>query len=510
MKKVLSYRQKLLELAKIYKIKVILENQSKLKTHEIELQLLKNKVPIPSGKTSFSIFVSNTFIKPCLSLAGQIKIFLFFLIKKINKLFSILKKTKNLLISIKNNIKKLYLYINKSTVNFLNNVHNSNIKEDKFNKLISRVGVISFLAFVAFGIFYLKETVSNLDFVKISLEIKSDKSKSLSEKNTTIEIVKEKKIKEKDKNIAKKLEKKSDSKNKLEVSKKEKVKSKEEKIVKLPKVEKKPTSKSPVIKERTFFDLNTETVISLFEDLEYDLDQVRSDKKIKPIYFTQFPKDLANLSSVRKKKETFIKIVLPLIVTENQKIAEDRNKLKKIIKSKKIKEEENLWLSKKQREYKVSSKKTSDLLLRMDIIPVSIALAQAAKESGWGTSRFALEGNALFGQWTWNGSGIEPLKRDKEEKHKILKFPILRASVKAYIKNLNTQNAYKKFRDKRLVMRNKKQKLSGLELIHSLDKYAETGKEYTKTLEKIILQNSLSDFENVFLIDKKNASGLNL
>ena len=201
---------------------------------------------------------------------------------------------------------------------------------------------------------------------------------------------------------------------------------------------------------------------------------------------------------------------MPLIVTENQKIAEDRNKLKKIIKSKKIKEEENLWLSKKQREYKVSSKKTSDLLLRMDIIPVSIALAQAAKESGWGTSRFALEGNALFGQWTWNGSGIEPLKRDKEEKHKILKFPILRASVKAYIKNLNTQNAYKKFRDKRLVMRNKKQKLSGLELIHSLDKYAETGKEYTKTLEKIILQNSLSDFENVFLIDKKNASGLNL
>ena len=150
--------------------------------------------------------------------------------------------------------------------------------------------------------------MSNLDFVKISLEIKSDKSKSLSEKNTTIEIVKEKKIKEKDKNIAKKLEKKSDSKNKLEVSKKEKVKSKEEKIVKLPKVEKKPTSKSPVIKERTFFDLNTETVISLFEDLEYDLDQVRSDKKIKPIYFTQFPKDLANLSSVRKKRKPLLKL----------------------------------------------------------------------------------------------------------------------------------------------------------------------------------------------------------
>jgi len=499
MKKVLSYRQTLLELAKIYKIRIILENQTKLKTQEIELQLLKNRVPIPNGKTSFSIFISNTFIKPFLNSVGQIQFLLISLIKKINKLSSILKKYKYFLISVINNIKKVYLYINKETVNFLNNVHNSNIKEDKFNKIISRIGVISFLAFIAFGIFYLKETVSNLDFVKISLEIKSDKSKSLSEKNTTIEIVKKQKVKEK-----------VELKKKQEVVKKEKVKLKKKNIVKLPKEKKNSSPKSSSVQERTFFDLNTETVLSLFEDLEYDLDQVRSDKRIKPIYFTQFPKDLANLSSVRKKKETFIKIVLPLIVTENQKITEDRNKLKKIIKKKKIKEEESLWLSKKLREYKVASKKPSDLLVRMDIIPVSIALAQAAKESGWGTSRFALEGNALFGQWTWNGSGIEPLKRDKEEKHKILKFPILRASVKAYIKNLNTQNAYKKFRDKRLVMRDKKQKLSGLELIHSLDKYAETGKEYTRILEKIIRQNSLSDFENVFLIDKKNSSGLNL
>jgi hypothetical protein len=197
MKKVLSYRQTLLELAKIYKIRIILENQTKLKTQEIELQLLKNRVPIPNGKTSFSIFISNTFIKPFLNSVGQIQFLLISLIKKINKLSSILKKYKYFLISVINNIKKVYLYINKETVNFLNNVHNSNIKEDKFNKIISRIGVISFLAFIAFGIFYLKETVSNLDFVKISLEIKSDKSKSLSEKNTTIEIVKKQKVKEK-------------------------------------------------------------------------------------------------------------------------------------------------------------------------------------------------------------------------------------------------------------------------------------------------------------------------
>ena len=73
--------------------------------------------------------------------------------------------------------------------------------------------------------------------------------------------------------------------------------------------------------------------------------------------------------------------------------------------------------------------------------PYSIALAQAAKESGWGTSRFALEGNAIFGQWTWSGQGIAPLDRESNKNHKILKFPILRASVKTYQNNLNTHKA---------------------------------------------------------------------
>ena len=98
----------------------------------------------------------------------------------------------------------------------------------------------------------------------------------------------------------------------------------------------------------------------------------------------------------------------------------------------------------------------------MDIIPISIALAQAAKESGWGTSRFALEGNAIFGQWTWTGTGIAPLDRNKEKNHKILRFPILRASVKAYKNNLNTHKGYKEFREKRFNL--KKKKITFLEL----------------------------------------------
>ena len=146
----------------------------------------------------------------------------------------------------------------------------------------------------------------------------------------------------------------------------------------------------------------------------------------------------------------------------------------------------------------------------MDIIPVSIALAQAAKESGWGTSRFALEGNAIFGQWTWNGKGIEPLLKDKSKNHKILRFPILRASVKAYKNNLNTHNGYVKFREKRKKLRDRNKKISGLELAKTLGNYAQAGSEYTKILGQIILQNRLMDFELVRLENSIEKKELNL
>ena len=162
---------------------------------------------------------------------------------------------------------------------------------------------------------------------------------------------------------------------------------------------------------------------------------------MKPIYFTQFQRDLDNLQSVQLKKETFIKIVLPLIVAENEKILDDRLKLQTLIDKKFTTDSEKQWLRQKLLEYKVKKGNLEELLLKMDVIPASIALAQAAKESGWGTSRFALEGNAIFGQWTWDGQGIAPLKRDGDKNHKILRFPILRASVKAYKNNLNTHKA---------------------------------------------------------------------
>ena len=133
-------------------------------------------------------------------------------------------------------------------------------------------------------------------------------------------------------------------------------------------------------------------------------------------------KRFSHLQSVQLKKETFIKIVLPLVVAENEKILDDRRKLKVLSEKKYTSDLEKQWLRQKLLEYKVKRGNLDELMFKMDMIPVSIALAQAAKESGWGTSRFALEGNAIFGQWTWDGRAFAPLNRDSNKSHKILNF----------------------------------------------------------------------------------------
>ena len=188
-------------------------------------------------------------------------------------------------------------------------------------------------------------------------------------------------------------------------------------------------------------------------------------------------------------------------MAENERILADREKLKNLSDKKFTTDLEKQWLRQKLLEYKVKKGDMNELLKRMDIIPTSIALAQAPKESGWGTSRFALEGNAIFGQWTWSGQGIAPLNRESNKSHKILKFPILRASVKAYQNNLNTHKSYTKFRDKRSNLRKKDKKIKGLELTETLNNYAQTGSEYTKILNQIIKQNRLTDFEPVRLVN---------
>jgi Bax protein len=256
--------------------------------------------------------------------------------------------------------------------------------------------------------------------------------------------------------------------------------------------------------------LNSETTLNLFEALNYDLKGVRAGQKVKPIYLTKLPKDIMSLGDTRKKRELFIKIVLPLILDENEKIRDDREKLFKILSKNFNTVGERVWLKRRFKEYKIDDQDLSQLKMRMDIIPVSIALAQAANESGWGTSRFALEGNALFGQWTYSKKGISPKKKDPNKTHKVLQFQVLKASVKAYKNNLNTHNAYKKFRETRAQLREESDKINGLDLTKYLKNYASIGERYVEILETIIRNNSLTDFDEANLLPTKLKKGVAL
>ena len=256
--------------------------------------------------------------------------------------------------------------------------------------------------------------------------------------------------------------------------------------------------------------LNAETTANLFEDLNYDLKGVRAGQKVKPIYLTKLPKDLNSLGDTKKKRELFIKILLPLVLDENAKITQDREKLFKILNKNFNTAGERVWLKRRFKEYKIDDQDLSKLKMRMDIIPVSIALAQAANESGWGTSRFALEGNALFGQWTWSKKGISPKNKDPNKTHKILQFQILKASVRAYKNNLNTHKAYQEFREERAKIRENNQTIDGLKLTKYLKNYAQIGEKYVAILEDIITRNSLTDFDSANLLPTKLKKGVDL
>ena len=283
---------------------------------------------------------------------------------------------------------------------------------------------------------------------------------------------------------------------------------KKNKIIKEPKLENN-VANYKALPDNTI-SLNAETTLNLFEDLNYDLKSIRNGQKVKPIYLTKLPKDLKTLGDTKTKRELFIKIVLPLILNENEKIIEDRKKLFKILGKNFNTPGERVWLKRRFREYKIDDQDLAKLKMRMDIIPVSIAIAQAANESGWGTSRFALEGNALFGQWTWSKKGISPKNKDPDQNHKILQFQILKASVRAYKNNLNTHNAYKEFREVRAKLRQSGTKITGLALIKYLKNYSAIGEKYTEIIEGIIVHNSLTDFDKANLLPTKLKTGIAL
>ena len=194
-----------------------------------------------------------------------------------------------------------------------------------------------------------------------------------------------------------------------------------------------------------------------------------------------------------ERKQAFIDFLTPIIEKKNQSILVDRNKLIRLSQKSKLNIREQRWLRHISQIYNNDSLQphnSSDwksLLNKIDIIPVSLALAQGAKESGWGTSRFAQQANNYFGQWCYSkGCGLIPNKRQDNASHEVASYESAEESVSNYMNNLNTNPAYQKLRDIRAQLRKSGKTITGEQLATGLQQYSETGQEYVKELQSLI------------------------
>jgi len=219
--------------------------------------------------------------------------------------------------------------------------------------------------------------------------------------------------------------------------------------------------------------------------------------------------EVAESLVVADKKRIFFRMLGPLILIANERIGRDRSILLELIDRHEsgdtLNDAEQTWLQSLATQYKVapsapvSTEMLDTLLTRVDIIPPSLAMAQSAEESGWGTSRFADLGNALFGQWTWSG-GIEPLdKRADKGSYGIARFDTPLESVEAYMRNLNTHSAYAELRKRRAEMHATHALPDGYELARSLTRYSERGEDYVHSLHAIMRVNKLQPVDEAFL-----------
>lgn len=215
--------------------------------------------------------------------------------------------------------------------------------------------------------------------------------------------------------------------------------------------------------------------------------------------------------TIDNKKRLFFRGLAPLVLRANELIMLDRNRLGNIRSAFKetgtISGQDPDWIMKLAKLYRVKSEKdqvTSSMLEelweKVDIVPVSLALGQAAEESGWGTSRFAAQGNAVYGQWTWGKNAIKPEQQRKElGNYGIAAFESLQQSICAYMLNLNTHNAYASLRVKRAELRKKGEKITGYVLADQLTRYSERGEEYVKAIKSMMDYNRLNPADDAYL-----------
>jgi Bax protein len=244
-----------------------------------------------------------------------------------------------------------------------------------------------------------------------------------------------------------------------------------------------------------------------FNSIGYDLDAVRLGKTSVPrVLLARVPDGLADMRRIDRRKRVFISLMLPLVLEANERVLRQRVRIllyqAKLATGRALSATQKKDLDAIAAVYGVSPDRIDRLLSRVDAVPPSLALAQAAIESGWGTSRFVREGNAPFGQWTTaDQPGIVPSARKEGKTHKIRSFDRLIDSVHSYLSNLNTHRAYGDFRARRAEMRNSARPLDGYGLVPGLRAYSERGGEYLTLLRQVIRTNALGALDDARLRD---------
>jgi Bax protein len=265
-----------------------------------------------------------------------------------------------------------------------------------------------------------------------------------------------------------------------------------------------------------------ETVGELQTSLSYKVSEIgQGDRLVPRVFLARLPTYLGDLPPI-ERKAMFTAAILPLILRANELLIEDRQRLEDIRQrtidgasdgasdGARIEDWEVQWSLRKARAYGIGEPQGLDdvdwqaLLARLDIIPPSLAVAQAANESGWGTSRFAREGNAIFGQWTFGkGPGMIPANRRTGSDHKVRRFNFLIESVLGYAQNLNTHEAYEDFRRLRGEGRTSGAFPTGLALAGTLVNYSVRGEAYVEEIRGIININAFGLLDGAQLMSAR-------
>lgn len=244
-----------------------------------------------------------------------------------------------------------------------------------------------------------------------------------------------------------------------------------------------------------------------FDRYDFDLDAVaQGERDVPALYVTKLPRDWGQRTDAAARKRTFVKLMLPLILRENGRILNDRARLIALREESggeldALSDRDRAWLGQLAERYRTEPGDWATLLRRVDAVPASLALAQGAKESGWGASRFAKQGNALFGQWTWTPEdGIAPKEPQKGKgDYAVRAFDRIGGSVAAYLENLNTHAAYQHLRDLRAQQRAAGKPLDGLTLAGGLDRYSQRGEVYVEEVRAMIRHNGFQRYDRARL-----------